>query len=130
MSEYAYPHKDRQVKIYYQKSTKWRNATSSGTYLEKHYVHPKKAFVWAYLRQIVAETKVSDPALIPANRFLVVINWRELPRGQYYIEHKGRTFKVLNTDEYESRNLEIKFECQEIDRDDTAYTRISEEAWK
>lgn len=130
MSEYKYPNKDRPVKLYYQKSVNWRNGTSNGIYLEKHYVHPKKEHIWAYLRQIVAETKISDPALIPADRFLIVINWRNLPKGQYYFEHKGRTFKVLNRDDYESRDVEIKFECQEIDADETAYRRVSDEGWR
>ena len=84
----------------------------------------------AHIRQIVAENKTAEAGVTPADRFLIVINWRELKKGQYYIEWGKRTFKVLNIDGYEWRGLELKFETQEIDSDATIYKRVSEEKWK
>lgn len=127
---YAYPQKDRLVKIYFQKPVKWVNKYGSGTFYEKRYVHPKDEHLRAYVRQIVAENKISDEATYPADRFLVVINWRDLPKGQYYIEWGNKTLKVLNKDEYEGRREEIKFETQEVDADVTIYKRTTGEKWK
>lgn len=130
MREYAYPNKDRQIKLYYGKQCTWRNANSYGTYLEKRYVHPKDEFIRAYVRQIVANNQVGTDAVINADRFLVVINYRELPKGQYYIEFKGRVLKVLNIDGYECRDIELKLECQSIDTDETEYKLVRDERWK
>lgn len=128
--KHAYPQKDRMVKVYFQKPVNWRNEHARGTFLEKHYIHPKGAYLRAHIRQIVAENKTTEAGVTPADRFLIVINWRELKKGQYYIEWGKRTFKVLNIDGYEWRGLELKFETQEIDSDATIYKRVSEEKWK
>lgn len=130
MVKYAYPLKDRQIKLYYGKTITWRNGHGTGTYLEKKYVHPKDAFLKAYVRQSVANNQENSDAVIIADRYLVVINYRELPRGQYYIEWKNKVLKVLNIDEYEGRNVELKLECQVIDVDPLENKLVRDERWK
>lgn len=129
MSGYAYPNKDRQIKLYYAKQCVWKNGHSHGTYLEKKYLHPKWEFIRAYVRQIVANNQENNDAIINADRYLVVINYRNLPRGQYYIEWKDKVLKVINIDEYEGRNIELKLECQVIDIDSTAYSLERDTRW-
>lgn len=130
MSIYAYPNKDRQIKLYYAKNVTWKNAHAYGTYIEKKYVHPKDAFLKAYVRQIVANNQENSDAVIIADRYLIVINYRELPRGQYYVEFKNKVLKVLNSDEFESRNIELKLECQVIDADPLAQKLVRDTRWK
>lgn len=130
MSDYAYPLKDRQIKLYYAKNVTWKNAHAYGTYQEKKYVHPKDESLRAYVRQIVANNQENSDAVIIADRYLVVINYRDLPRGQYYVEWKNKVLKVLNIDEFEGRNLELKLECQVIDTDPLANKVIRDQRWK
>ena len=126
MNLYQYPIKERQVRIYRQKRMRWRNEHSDGVYFVKEYLHLKKHPLHAYVRQIKADQKETYDADYPDNRYLVVINYREMPRDEYFIEWDNKTLKVLDIDGYECRKTELKLTCVEIDVDTTVYKRVSE----
>lgn len=131
MAEIKYPQKTRLVRIYRQKTVNWRNESSKGQYLEKHYIHPIKDALRAYVRQIVANNQDNQDAIIPSDRYLVVINWRDLPDGRYFVEWGDKTLKVLTVDGYEWNRGEIKLTCQlTTDTDSSLYKKISGEEWK
>lgn len=134
---YKYPHKDRPVKIYRQKSVKWRNEHGNGTFFEKHYIHDRKKFVFAYIQQIVAKVDQTQDADLIADRYMIVINGRKgiVPLGQYYVEYRDKfgcrhTYKVLLKDWFDMRGLEVKLTCQEVAVDETVYSRVSGEGEK
>lgn len=127
MNIYKYPLKNRQVKIYRKKRLNWKNETAQGEYCVKHYIHSLKHPINAYIRQVKADVKETENGDYPDNNYLIAINFREMPRGEYFVEWQGKTFKVLNIDGYEWHKAELVLTCVEIDVDTTIYKRVEEE---
>jgi head-tail adaptor len=124
MSGYAYPDKHHKVTIYSEKTVKWRNESASGTYLERVYHHAEGTRIWAYIRQIAATTEDQSEASFPANRYLIVINFRPGIKPGDFIESGSRTFKILFTDEFEGGDTELKLTCQIFDKPSDATKKI------
>ena len=127
MPKIVYPQKDREVKLYRQKSINWKNEKAKGVYFAKHYMHKASKFIHAYIRQDIAHQEDRAEGVFLDDRYLVVINYRKLPRAEYFIEWKGQTLKVLAIDGFEHKGTELKLTCQMIQADTTIYKKVEEE---
>lgn len=134
MPNIQYPVKDRMIKVFRLKSIRWANERKSGQFMEKHYLHPRKAYLRAYVRQETANYNADNQMVLPTDRYLFVIGYRKLGKdyANLYIEWRGNVYKLTSPpDEFEGRaNGELKLHAQLVPDDGLIYKRISDEEWK
>lgn len=120
----SYP-KNEAVTCYRPKTVNWRNESHEGTYQERIYLHPRGAILWAYVRQIVADSSVQNDAVDPIQRFLVVVNQR--PELEYRIgdcfNWKGKTLKVISAPDIYDGKGDVKLTCECVETDKTISRR-------
>lgn len=125
---YAYPLKDRQVKIF--KLTKRKDLLDRENEINvKEYQHPENQNLQAYVRQIVARESYEQEVHQTLNEYLVVINYREGINENCYVEFKGKTMRVKSVDNYEDRGLEMKLICSLVEETIEA-DQVTEKGWK
>lgn len=107
---YAYPKKDRYIKIF--KIRKRRPANQKAYITVKEYIHPKNESLHAYVRQLTAKEILAEN-LKDTSTYLVVINYHPEVDMDCYIEFNGKVLRVITPpDTYEDRNIEMKLTCQ------------------
>ena len=124
---YAYPMKDRKIKIF--KLTRRKSLLDrENEIIVKEYQHPQEKFLSAYVRQIVAKESYEQDVHQSVDEYLIVINYREGINENCYIEFKNKTLRVKSVDNYEDRGLESKLVCQLVE-ETVEVNEITEKAW-
>jgi len=124
---YAYPLKDRSVRIYFVKNKAQPHAKT--TERIKSYLHPAEASLKAYVRQLVAKEGFASEAHQDSSYYLVVINYRPGVTVDCNVEFQNLTMKVTAVDNFEARNKELKLTCKVISPDDEP-TRVEGRKWE
>lgn len=124
MSLYKYPEKTKQIKIFSERERK--DPQTGETFVERHYIHPKDQFVYAYMRQLSARETNEAKAVQDAGEIEVVINYREV-KLDMFINYQGRIFQIISIDGFELRKTEVKLRVVEVNPRD--YRDVTDERW-